>query len=188
MRKTQCAANASKLGADASKGFIVGGSSAGSNISAVLTHLARDEKLSPPLTGAYLHIPAVLSPEAVPEHLKSEYRSYEQNRNSPILNVKAIEFFRKFYKPDPKSELFNPFIWPTGHKDLPPTYLQIAGLDPLRDDGLLYERELRNSGVKTKIDVYPGVPHAFEGLFPQLSLAKTSTEDKVTGFGWLLGA
>ena len=46
------AANAtSKLGADPSKGFIVGGTSAGGNLTDVVGHLARDENLLPPLTG-----------------------------------------------------------------------------------------------------------------------------------------
>lgn len=46
------AANAtSTLGADPSKGFVVGGASAGGNLTDVVGHLARDEKLNPPLTG-----------------------------------------------------------------------------------------------------------------------------------------
>ncbi|EXJ75455.1 uncharacterized protein A1O5_02151 [Cladophialophora psammophila CBS 110553] len=61
------AKKASSWGADPSAGFVVGGTSAGGNISAILAHLARDEGLSPPLTGQYLAIPAVLPPSVVPE-------------------------------------------------------------------------------------------------------------------------
>lgn len=71
-----CAQHASELGADPSREFVVGGGSAGGNITAVLTHVARDEQLSPPLTGQYLCVPAVmcfLPPEYVPARYRSEY-------------------------------------------------------------------------------------------------------------------
>jgi acetyl esterase/lipase len=39
------------------------------------------------------------------------------------------------------------------HTGLPPAYIQICGLDPLRDEGLLYERLLREQGVPTRLDM-----------------------------------
>jgi acetyl esterase/lipase len=103
------AKNYGKLGADPSKGFIVGGTSAGGNISAVMGHLARDEKLQPPLTGLALLIPALLdhTMEHVEPKYKKEIGSYEQNKDAPILNLKAIELFmgKSIYSPHPPSEL-----------------------------------------------------------------------------------
>jgi acetyl esterase/lipase len=50
----------------------------------------------------------------------------------------------------------NPHISPllaTSHQGLPAAYLQVAGMDPLRDEGMMYEQVLRESGVKTKMDM-----------------------------------
>ncbi|GKU15213.1 unnamed protein product, partial [Fusarium langsethiae] len=115
----------------------------------------------------------------------SKYTSYEQNRNAPGLDVKAAEFLRRNYAPGPKSELFSPLLWPSGHGGLPKTFLQISGLDPLRDDGLIYARELHNAGVDVKINTYPGVPHGFEVFFSSLDIAEKASEEQDVGFKWL---
>lgn len=83
-------ANAKSLGADPSVGFIVGGTSAGANISAIIAHLARDSNFSPPLTGQYLAVPTVLSYKRIPEKYKSRIWSYEQNKLAPVLPVRYI--------------------------------------------------------------------------------------------------
>lgn len=61
-------------------------------------------------------------------------------------------------------------------------------MDPLRDEGLLYERILREEcGVKTKLDVYPGLPHGFWGFFPHLKSSRAFVKDTMRGVAWLLG-
>jgi len=40
------------------------------------------------------------------------------------------------------------------HKGLPPAFVQVAGFDPLRDEGFLYEKVLKNNGVSTRLIVY----------------------------------
>lgn len=53
--------------------------------------------------------------------------------------------------------------------------------------GLLYEKVLREeNGVKTKVDVFPGLPHGFWGIFPQSEFTKEYREKSDEGFGWLL--
>jgi acetyl esterase/lipase len=142
------------------KGFLVGGTSAGGNFSAVVAHLAKDAELDPPLTGQYLSIPAVLPAEVVPEKYKAKYLSDKQNSEAPILSTATRDMFLGAYNPDRNSSLFVPFNHPTGHEGLPPAYFQVCGLDPLRDEALIYEEVLRTEcGVKTRLDVYPGLPH-----------------------------
>lgn len=67
------ARNYAYLGASPPAGFIVGGASAGSNVTATLAHVARDEKLELPLTGQYLSVPTVMPSSSVPEKPKAEY-------------------------------------------------------------------------------------------------------------------
>lgn len=73
------------------------------------------------------------------------------------------------------------------HKDLPPTYFQICGMDALRDDGLIYERILsEENGVKTKVQLYPGLPHGFWSWQPEAEFSKQLHRDSVEGMKWLL--
>ncbi len=182
------AKNAKSFGADPSLGFVIGGTSAGGNLTAVLAHLARDEGLSPPLTGQYLAIPAVLPDDVVPEKYKEFYLSYEQNKHAPVLPQAAIDMFMNGYKPDHHDPLFAVFNHPKGHANLPPAYFQVNGLDPLRDDAIIYERVLREEyGIKTKLDMYPGLPHGFWGFFPMLKSSDQFRVDMAEGVGWLLG-
>lgn len=184
------AAKAADFGADPSQGFIVGGTSAGGNLSAVLSLLARDEKLSPPLTGQYLAIPAVTpGREYVPAKYQHMYLSMSQNASGvPILPKAAIDMFMAGYAPDHDSPLYNVLSNPGGHRDLPPAYFQVNGMDPLRDEAIIYEKMLREeNGVRTKLDMYPGLPHGYWGFFPMLKRSSDFREDMVKGMGWLLG-
>lgn len=88
---------------------------------------------------------------------------------------------------DPFDPLRSPLIFPTGHKSLPPTYFVIAGADPWRDVGLLYEQILREeNGVKTKVDVFAGLPHGFWAALPHAQFSKEHRDKSEEGLAWLL--
>ena len=169
---------------------MVGGTSAGGNMAAVVSHLWRDEGLKPAITGAHLMIPALCHHDHIPERYQKELKSWEQNENAAILSGKACALFTNNYlakDEDTKDPLFSPWLFPTGQKNLPPTYFQICGLDPLRDEALIFERILRDEhGIKTKVDVYPGQPHGFWSVAPKMKASQTFVEDSVKGVEWLL--
>ncbi len=89
----QAAKNAGTLKATPDAGFIVGGESAGGNISAVLAHMAIDEKLSPSLTGQFLSAATFFGRDNVPGKYKDQYLSYEQNKSSSILTEAVHDMF-----------------------------------------------------------------------------------------------
>ena len=137
---TQAAENAPSLGANPRLGFIIGGGSAGGNITAVLAHLARDNKLDPPLTGQYLSVPAItcfIPPEDMPEQYRAEYLSHPSVTPSldPVLKVdgRHPRAVAMLLGADVNNPLFVPFLYrnsPEGHKGLPPAYFQICALSP----------------------------------------------------------
>jgi hypothetical protein len=81
--------------ADLSKGFIVAGIFTGANLAAVVSHQARDHRLTPPLTGVFLEMPALLNPRSVPEiHAEpAELLSHAQNVHDPIVRPKLLSLF-----------------------------------------------------------------------------------------------
>lgn len=166
-----CAATASSssptLPANPRKGFIVGGSSAGGNLSAIVCQIGRDEGLDPPLTGQYLSVPALLwigPGQEVPKQYKDEYRSVYESVDDPVigrLSKEAKASLLDTVKPDVNSTLFNPLLHPN-LQNLPPAFFQLGGLDPLRDEALIYERVLREENhVPTRLNVYDGFCHMF---------------------------
>ncbi|CAI6082013.1 unnamed protein product [Clonostachys chloroleuca] len=180
-------ANMSTLRADPTRGFIFGGTSAGSHISIPLAHRARDEGLSPPITGLYHSVPPALPPQALTERYKPFYRSREALKDGMTLTSKSTDLYDTAVDPDFTSPLWNPLLWPTGHKDLPRTFFQICGADLLRDEALIYERELRlGNGVKTRTVVYEGLPHIFWYNYPTHSASAKFAQDAIEGLGWLL--
>lgn len=103
-----------------------------------------------------------------------------------MILLEGVITFIGAYKPDVKSHLAYPLLHADGHNNLPPAYIQVAGLDPARDDGFIYDRVLRGAGGKTRLDVYPGLPHAFWAFLPQLSSSKKYADDLNDGISWLL--
>ncbi|KAK6396585.1 hypothetical protein LTR65_008483 [Meristemomyces frigidus] len=187
-----CAQNATPssdvLPADPSLGFIVGGASAGGNLAAVMCQLSRDGGLKPPLTGQYLCVPALLWVDAVPEKWRSEYHSRLNAAHDPVLKLmpNGNDGLMTVLKPETWSPLFSPLLHPN-LKGLPPAYFQLAGLDPLRDEGLLYERVLQEeNSVPTKLDVYDGYGHMFWTNWPEMDRSQEFVDDTLKGVKWLL--
>jgi acetyl esterase/lipase len=49
---------------------------------------------------------------------------------------------------------------------------QIAGYDPLRDEGIALAERMKAEGGETEVYIYKGLPHCFSMLFPHLPQSK----------------
>ncbi|KAJ7624739.1 Alpha/Beta hydrolase protein [Roridomyces roridus] len=179
--------NQALLSADVKKGFLIGGLSAGGHITAVLAHRARDDPWfeGRRITGQIMQVPGVCHPEAVPEEHKSSLLSFKQNEFAPGLAAADINWFYEQLGGSPSSPDVSPLLHPV-HAGLPPAVFQICGIDPLRDEGLLYGKILKREGVKTRVHTYPGVLHGFNYLLPDIAAAKRWEREYRDGLKWIL--
>ena len=164
------AANATAVGGDPRR-IAVGGDSAGGNLAAVVSLMARDRG-GPPLVFQLLVYPVTDTPSA-------NTASYRENAEGYFLTAKMMYWFWNHYcgkSPD----LSDPYLCPLRAKnlrDLPPALVVTAEFDPLRDEGEAYAARLREAGNRASLKRYPGMIHGFFGMVPLLTKAREATKD-----------
>jgi acetyl esterase len=163
------AAEASTLGVDAGR-FAVGGDSAGGNLAAVMTLLAR-ETGGPAIASQLLIYPATDQQMGFP--------SVERNGEGYLLTKQAMHYFRGHYLPRASDWLdwrASPLL-AGSLAGLPPACVLTAGYDPLVDEGTAYVDRLAREGVKTEYRNYPDMIHGFITMGRVLDTANEALED-----------
>ncbi|KAK7917794.1 alpha/beta hydrolase fold-3 domain-containing protein [Apiospora marii] len=146
--------------------------------------------LRPPLTGVWAPLFMGLNEAAaVPEAYRSLWASHGQHgRDALVIDGAKAATMWDYYRPGVGSPLFNPLASPLeGLVGMPRVFLQVAGHDMFRDDGLVLAYALRDRGGEVRLEVYPGVCHSFWVFAPGLTVSKRFFRDIVVGFAWLLG-
>lgn len=149
-------ANAEGLGLDA-KRIAVMGDSAGGNLAAVLSLVARDNGLPLPVAQGLIY-PAVEMEFTAPSHASVGVGFGLERR--------TMDWFRQQYVPDAASWR-DPRVSPlhaASHAGLPPALVVTAGFDPLRDEGEAYADKLAQAGVPVRHLSYDDTIHGFFGL------------------------
>ena len=146
-----------EIGADTTR-IAVAGDSAGGNISAVMAQRARDNRRPVPIAFQLLWYPATLWDPSLP--------SFTENASAPILDVKAVAAFSRWYAGEIDMSDPPPGMAPGRAQnlaDLAPAYIGVAGYDPLRDDGIRYGELLAAAGVPVEVDNAETMVHGFVG-------------------------
>lgn len=167
------AAHAPELGGDPRR-LAVMGDSAGGNLAAVVSLLARDSG-GPALGQQILTYPAT--------DLTLSARSLVEKADAPLLTRADVEAFVGFYLSggaDPRDPYVSPLLAPD-LAGLPPALILTAEHDCIRDDGRRYAQRLRAAGVPVRFTEYAGMPHGFLSLpglcrFAPQALAEIAAE------------
>ncbi|KAI5460767.1 Alpha/Beta hydrolase protein [Mariannaea sp. PMI_226] len=167
------------------RSVIIGGISAGAAL-ACAAMLREQDNATNRISGLILTVPPTVDEADYPRYLlKDGYTSLEQNADAAILPRTSLKFFQSLYKADRGHPYTSPLVLPeSSFHGFPPTCFHIAGLDPLRDEGLLFARKLAKAGVETRVDIYPGFPHAFMTL-PELAESERWRNDLYKGVSWI---
>ena len=142
--------NAAALGADANR-LAVCGDSAGGNLSAVVSHMARDAG-GPAIRYAALIYPAV--------DMTRKGGSLDENASGYFLETDGMEWFMNHYLAE--AEKAETMASPLLHDDLshlPDCFIATCEYDPLRDEAEAYGEALRANGVHVETKRYDGLIH-----------------------------
>jgi acetyl esterase len=156
------AEHAASLGADPARLGVMG-DSAGGNLAAVVTLLARDE------AGPAVRHQALIYPATDLTDEVQQDPSYAANRRGIVLPNDDLEVFHGHYLPG-DTDVADPRISPVRAPDLsglPPTVVVVAGLDPLHDSGVRYAQALADAGTPVRVEDFHRMPHGFLS-FPYL--------------------
>jgi acetyl esterase len=161
--------NAGSLGADPAR-IAVGGDSAGGNLAAVVSLMARDRG-GPPLVFQLLVYPVT--------DCSFDTDSYRDNAEGYFLTRAGMQWYWEQYLSD-ASEGRHPYASPLRAEDLsglPPALLVTAEYDPLRDEGEAYGRRLAQAGVPATVRREDGMFHGFFSFGPVLDASRRANEE-----------
>jgi acetyl esterase len=149
-------ANAAQIGVDPAR-IGVGGDSAGGNMAAVVSLLAK--AVGGPLPAMQLLI-------YPPTDSAGDLPSRNLFSDGFMLTKGDMDSFEGHYLP-PGTDKTDPRVSVLLAPDLgglPPAYVATAGFDPLRDEGEAYALRMREAGVQVALRRHPGLIHGFANM------------------------
>ncbi len=150
--------------------IMVGGDSAGGNLAAAVSIMAKDRK-TPKIIFQVLVYPVIAK--------NFTTQSYKDNGEAYGLTEDTMVWFWDQYLKN-ESDADNPYAAPIKNKNpkgLPEAFLLTAEYDPLRDEGEAYAKFLNENFVKTEYICYEGMIHGFFGMLDDVDASKQAIAD-----------
>mgnify|MGYP001161505802 FL=1 len=163
--------------------LVLSGASGGSNLALATTLRAKQEGWLDEIDGVYAMCPYISGAYA---SKPAQLLSLHEN-NGYVINLNESAGLAKLYTPD-ESDNTNPLAWPYYAKSsdlegLPPHFISVNELDPLRDEGIAYYRNLLSAGVPAICRTIPGSTHGSDVMFRDLAPdTYMESERSVVGF------
>ncbi|CRG90701.1 AB hydrolase superfamily protein B1A11,02 [Talaromyces islandicus] len=180
-------ANASNLGIDEGVGVL--GISAGAGLAAAITISELEMPEDRFIKGVVLGIPWLIHVENYPFELFAEphLSSQQQCREAPVIPWPRLKMFSDLLHANKCDPQLNVALAPNESlRRFPRTAILVAGMDPLRDDGLVLATKLQSLGVPTNVSVFPGLPHGFS-RWADLPASKAFNSRMLDCIRWTLG-
>jgi acetyl esterase len=165
------AGSAEDLGVDADR-LVVAGDSAGGNLAAAVSLLARDR------SGPTIALQVLIYPAVDFDFDSGRWPSLEENATGYFLHLETMRWFADCYggtgllAGDPSAAP----IRATDHAGLPPAHVSVAGFDPLRDEGLGYAEALAGAGVPVTLCRHDAQVHGYWHFAPSVESSGAARE------------
>jgi len=156
--------NADDLGIDAGR-LVVAGDSAGGNLSAAVSLMARDR------SGPTIALQVLVYPAVDFDYDSGRWPSLQENATGYFLHLETMRWFADCYG-GAERLAGDPLAAPiraADHAGLPPAHVFVAGFDPLRDEGLAYAEVLRDAGVPVTVCCHDGQGHGYWHFAPTVA-------------------
>jgi acetyl esterase/lipase len=150
----------------------VKGESAGENLAAALTLLARERNKTPPFSRQILIYPMLDDRNTL--KALGQVPMWDENDN--------VTGWTAYLGSEPGGSDVPMFAAPArvdNVEGLPPIYIDVDQLDLFLLEDLEYASKFLRAGIETELHVYPGVPHGFE-FAPNHTMTKLAKENSLS--------
>jgi acetyl esterase/lipase len=147
--------------------LILAGVSAGAALAAGLVLRHRSERIA----GLMLLCPVLDD--------RSDYESKIRFNSTAVWDSESDALMWKLYLGSRQADEFSAPARAQSLKGFPPTYIQVAEFDPLRDEGIAFATRLLAADVSVDLHLWSGTCHVFDQMVPSAKISSRSVDDQI---------